>query len=276
MTEEMPEVRFVGYPDGPRKFVPEIGLELDTFTEPAGGKHPALNYHVPLNFRGPFKPEMLANFDAEYDYRVDQYGWALCCAKTQSDTACSRKAMNRYPRCVVHGGRLHPLDKLLTETGELETSEPLTRYQQFIAGQITCDDLDDEELMAFGFRKADGKIFKPKNVPRDMVTAFTAAIFARSLDKLKSSSLEAANTLVSLMSDPSVDANVRLRCATELLDRTLGKAPLVVSLNANAPWETVFESILVTPPNVLDVEEVPQAELTRPSLPPDVKPPEPE
>jgi hypothetical protein len=128
----------------------------------------------------------------------------------------------------------------------------------FLAKQITVEDLDDDELMSFGFRKADGKLFKPKNVPREMVTAFTKAIFDRSLDKLKTSALSAANVLSMLMVDPSVDASVRRQCAESILDRTVGKAPLLVTLSGEKPWEAIFEAISPKPlnGNYLDVEEV--------------------
>lgn len=277
MTEDMPEVRYVGIPDGPKQFVAEFGLEVDTFTQEPGGKQPALSWHVPLNLRGTFRPDQLANYDSDKAYRIDKYGFAMCVAKVKAEgdaepKLCRRKAVNRFPRCVVHGGRLHPLDRLQQDTGEPETEVPLSRYQMFLAKQITVDDLDDEEITCFGFRDARGRIFKPKNIPRELVTQFTRAIFDRSLDKLKTSSLEAARTLETLMLDPSVDASVRVKCAIEILDRTVGKAPLLVTLNAQAPWETIFEAIAAKPLDILDVQEVP--DLETPSLPPDLQLPE--
>lgn len=276
MTTPTPfgEIRFVGSPDGESIFVPSIGLKVGTFVQPPGGNQPALNYHVPLNIRGTFRPGECADFDADHAYRVDKLGFQMCMATTASDELCKRKAVNRTQFCVVHGGRLHPLDRLQQDTGEPETEVPLSRYQMFLVGQITTDDLDDDELLGFGFRTgADGKgkLFKPKNVPREMVTAFTRALFDRSLDKLKTSSLAAANTLASIMVDKSVDANVRLRAATEILDRTVGKAPVLVSLTAEKPWEMVFEAITAAPTEQPYIDgEVVQDQVTRPSLPPDV------
>lgn len=269
---ELGEIRFVGSPDGPSKFVAEIGLNVGTFVEPPGGTKPALNYHVPLNIRGVYRPGECANFDPDGAYRVDKLGFAMCTQYTAAEELCKRKATNRSWLCVTHGGRLHPLDRLQVDTDEPETEVPLSRYQMYLAGQITVEDLDDEEIMAFGFRKADGKIFKPKNIPREMVTAFTRSIFDRSLDKLKSSALQAANTLASIMVDSSVDASVRRLAAESILDRTVGKAPLLVSINANAPWEQVFEAIANRPleQNYIEGEVVPDVSV--PVLPPDVQP----
>ncbi len=258
----LPEVRYVGVPDGPKRFVPEFGLEVDTFTQEPGDGKASLRWHVPLNMRGPFRPEQLANYDPETKYRTNLSGWVVCKKKVVDDKGeryCRRKAMHRTPRCEMHGGRLHPLDKLLVETGEEETEKPMSRYQLFLAKQLTVEDLDDDEILGFGFKTDKGTIFKPKNIPRDMVLAFTRATFDRALDKLKYSALDAAKTLSSLMLDETVEPNVRRQCAESILDRTLGKAPMQVTLRTNAPWETVFEAIAAQPViEAIDAEVIPE------------------
>lgn len=243
-------VQFVGSPDGPKIFVPELGLDVGTFEAEPGGNWPALYYHVPLNSRGPYRPDQLANYDSTHQYRTDAFGFVLCDkVLPDGDNAatrlCRKRSANRYPKCNMHGGRLHPLDKIITDTGqdEPEATEQLSRYQMYLAKQITVDDLDNEELLAFGFRTATGRIFKPKNITREMANGFTRAIFDRSLDKLKGSALDAANTLSSLMLDDSVDASIRLRAACEILDRTIGKAPLQVTINPGSAFDQVFENL---------------------------------
>lgn len=241
-------IKFLGKPTGPEKFIPELGYKVATFEEKPGGKFPALKHHVPLYSRGMFRPEQLANFDEEKEYRVDKLGWLLCYGKTITGSKCKRRAVNRYPRCNYHGGRLHPLDKLEPndvniEDNENNEEEKVTRYKQFLAGQITVEDLDDEEIMCFGFRTASGRIMRPKQVPREMVTAFTRTLYDRSLQELKVNTLEAAKTLASIMIDSSNDASIRLKAAEAILDRTLGKAPQVVSITSTAPWEEIFDEI---------------------------------
>jgi len=238
-------VKFVGYPDGPKVYVPELGVEVGRFTQEPGGKYPALKYHVPIKMRGPFRAEQLANYDENKEYRTDKLGFVLCYAKVASGDTCKRRAVNRHPKCNFHGGRCHPLDKLVDEKAEMAEEDPsaMSRYQQFLAGQLTIQDLDDEEVMNFGFRSATGRIFKPKNITREMVQAFTKVIYERSLDALKANALEAVNTLTGIMMDNAVDANVRVKAATEVLDRTLGKAPQTVQLVGEAPWEQLFEGL---------------------------------
>lgn len=243
-------VRFVGKPDGPMVFVPEIGRDVGTFEEMPGGKTPALRYHIPLKCRGPFRPEDLANFDPEKEYRTDSTGYLLCYESITDGEGnrryCKRKAVNRFPRCNAHGGRLHPLDKVVKdediEQGP-EDPESLSRYQLYLAKQINVDDLDDEEIMNFGFRAKNGQIFKPKNITREMVNAFTKSMYERSLDKLQSYTLEAVKTLATIMMDDQVDAPVRLKASTEILDRTIGKATQTVKITQDAPWELVLEGI---------------------------------
>lgn len=241
-------LQLVGRPDGPAIFVPEIGKDLKTFTQDPGGKFPALNYHVPLKCRGPFRPEDLANYDKDKEYRTDPMGYLLCYESVIDDQGkrlCKRKAVNRFPRCNAHGGRLHPLDKPVDTKAELadDNTEAMSRYQLYLARQINVDDLDDDEIMNFGFRNKDGRIFKPKNISREMVQAFTKALYERSLDTLKANALEAVKTLTTIMMDDQVDANVRIKAATEVLDRTLGKAPQTVHLSADAPWQQVFNGL---------------------------------
>lgn len=239
--------KFVGNPDGPKVFVPELGWEVGTFTKEPGGKHPALRHHVPVNCRGPFRADQLANYDASREYRCDSFGFVLCYETNKDGNLCKRKAVNRSPYCNFHGGRVHPLDKLVDPEADIAAENPgesLSRYQQYLAKQISTEDLDDDEIMNFGFRdEKTGRIFKPRNISRDMVNAFTKAMYDRALTELKSSALEAAKTLATIMNDPAVDAPVRVKAAEAILDRTLGKAPQVVAITGTAPWEEVFEGI---------------------------------
>lgn len=238
-------VATVGKPNGPKIYVPELGCEVATFTDKPEGNVPALRYHVPFDKRGPFRPEQLANYDEEREYRTDYHGYVLCYARTQLGEACKRQAENRFPRCNVHGGRLHPMDRLVKQKKEPEGAQPkpLSRYQQFLAKQITIDDLDDEEILSFGFRKPNGGIFKPRNIPREIINEFTKAIYDRALSEIKVNAVEAAKTLASIMTDTNNDASIRLKAAEAILDRSIGKAPQQLNITAGAPWEEIFESI---------------------------------
>lgn len=232
------EMKTVGVPDGEMRFVPEMGCETTLFTQQAEN---CLQWQVPFEFRGDFRPEELANYDAGKTYRTDIYGRLLCYAKTQTGKRCGRRAINRYPRCEIHGGKLHPLDKL--DKGGLENEGELSRWRQFQKGLITVDDLDDEELSQCGFRTHNGGIFKPKNIPRSVAQEFQKAIFERANEELRSGAVAAAKSLVRLATDSAVEDSVQLKAAQDLLDRAIGKAANVVQISADKPWQEVFDGL---------------------------------
>ena len=235
-------VKFVAYPDGPKQFIPELGCEVGTFTQPVEGKFPALKWHVPLKMRGDFKPEDLADYDPQKTYRTDDYGRVLCYAITLAGERCQKRAVNRFPRCDVHGGRVHPLDKVVREDNS-GNGESLSRYQAFKKGLITVEDLDDEELACCGFRASNGRIYRPRNVPREVAQAFTKAIYERAQAELRSHVVKAAQVTAEIMMNKTIEPDIRLKAASTLLDRNLGKAPQVVSITNQQPWEEIFEGI---------------------------------
>lgn len=246
----MSEIELVGIPDGPVKFVEELGEDVPTFRkEPPRRK--CLMHHVPLHKRGTFRPDQLANYDPTREYRTDPMGYLLCYAKVKDQTTgeerrCKRKAENRFPRCASHGGGLHPWDKVAEKPSQPLTEEQfqaMSRYQQYKAGFITIDDLTDEELALQGFRAKNGKIYQPKKLDRELALAFNRALFDRASQELRNGTVKAATTLVKMVEDPNLDAALRLKAATEILDRNLGKAANVVTVTHQAPWEEMFEAI---------------------------------
>jgi hypothetical protein len=240
-------VKYVGQPTGPSRFVPELGCETATFVEAPGGKKPALAYHIPVSMRGDYRPQELANYDPQKPYRTDVLGKALCESITKSGDICSRRAINRCPHCDVHGGRIHPLDKIIQDTQEATNSQEtqsLSRYRQFLAGQLTVDDLDDEELACCGFRAANGSIFKPRNVPREVAQAFQRAIYERAQSELRSLTVEAAQTMGEIMKNKNVEPDIRLKAALSIIERNLGKTPQVIAVTEAKAYEEVFDGIL--------------------------------
>ena len=257
-------VKFVGYPDGAKTFIKSLGQEVGTFIQPPGGRYPALNYHVPLNKRGPYRPQDLADYDSETSYRTDALGYVLCTGFTKAGEVCSKRAENRSARCRLHGGRIHPLDKLVEDNEKAANNkegESLSRYRLFQAGQLTVDDLDDEELACCGFRASNGRIYRPRNVPREMAQAFTKAIFDRAQQELKKHTVDAAKTVAEIMLNSTIEPDIRLKAANTLLDRGLGKAPQNVTHTFDVTgFEEVFTEIFSGPrdsrPKIIEGEVV--------------------
>lgn len=240
-------VKYVGTPDGPPVFISEFGCEVPTFDVEPGGKRAALMHHVPLNMRGDYRPQELANYDPKFPYRTDTLGKVLCNADKLSGEKCNSRAVNRCGLCVFHGGRLHPLDKLVKDSQEganEQEHQSLSRYKLFLAGQLTVDDLDDEELASCGFRSTNGRIYRPRNVPRELTQAFQKAIYERANRELRSLTVEAAQTMGEIMKNKNVEPDIRLKAALSILERNLGKTPQVVAFAEAKPYEEVFDAIL--------------------------------
>lgn len=240
-------VKFVGFPDGPKTFVKELGQEVGTF--PKMDKK-TLTWHVPLDKRGFYRATDLANYSPENDYRTTPEGYVLCYGITKAGSRCEKKAQNRWPRCEFHGGALHPLDKLVKESEEGSNDEAiresLTRFQEFKAGYITVDDLDDEELATGGFRsKKNGTIYRPKNVPRELANAFQRAIYERANEELRSLTVDAARTIGEIFKNRNNEPDIRLKGAFGVLERTLGKPATNVVVSQDKPFEHVFSDLEV-------------------------------
>jgi hypothetical protein len=124
------------------------------------------------------------------------------------------------------------------------------RYAMFLAGKITVDDLDDEELSRGQLRSLDGSFRgrPPKVVPVELVQAMRREWLNRANAKLREALLEKGiGTLVALADDPNIDAGVRLRAAQTIMERTMGKVPDKVEVVAEDPIEALFRGILNDP-----------------------------
>jgi hypothetical protein len=131
-----------------------------------------------------------------------------------------------------------------------ETFRLQGRYAMFMRGEITVEDLDDEEL-ALGRLKAIDGTFRgrpPKVVPGEMVAAMRREWLSRAEAKLREALMsKGIGVLTELAGNPEIDPGVRLRAAEKIIERTMGKVPDRVQLAAEDPIETLFRNILNDP-----------------------------
>lgn len=287
------DYEFYGEPDGPVAIYPIVG-EVGTFTQqradmrlPKDSGTVWLMHHVPRNCRGKYKLtdkyieqynewlDRLAEGDQGIpqfevgppeqwleeerllaDFRVDQNDWVLCDGHTKSGEPCKRKAVNFAGYCEAHGGKLHPLDKVVDARRAIETprdsaynnpevQERMTRYQKFISGLISVKDLDDEELARGQFRDRKGGFSgnPPKQIPREMHDQFVAELFERADMRLREGLVACVDTMVEVASSPVYEAKDRLKAAQWVFERVRGKAPDVVVHQQDKPWEHVLQGI---------------------------------
>lgn len=234
------DVELVGVADGPSRWVDELGLKLATFThKPKNNK--CLMYHVPLEYRGDYKPKDLDNYDPSFKYRCDAYGKVLCGSVTKAGLSCAKRAKNRSPYCETHGGDLHPFDKIKKEA---RSTDDMSRAEQFRKGLLTLEDLEDDELAACAFRTKDGRLIASKNMPREMMQEFQRALFKRADVEMKKHTVDAVRATAEIMKSTAVEPEVRLKAAQFLIERNLGKTPQVIAFQSAAPWEEVFDDIV--------------------------------
>lgn len=268
----------VGKPDGPMEYIPQMGIEVPTFLDPC--EHMRLPkdsgmswlmYHVPMAYRGYYRLEQLheqyraENSDQLSRVRTTNEGFVLCDATTNQGTGCRRRAVNYSGWCQAHGGKLHPLDKVVDprRTGMLRdqlgigaepgpgnvTSEAtlarMTRWQKLLSGVIKVEDLDDEELARGMCRDANGSFTgsPPRMVPKDMHDRMVRELFQRADQTLREGLLDAAGSIVEIARGSAYEPADRIKAATWLWERLRGKVADVVVHTQDKPWEMVLSNI---------------------------------
>lgn len=136
------------------------------------------------------------------------------------------------------------------------------RYAEFLAGKITIEDLDDEEL-AQGRLKASDGTFRgrpPAVIPTEIVQAMKREWLSRAHSRLQEALLQKGiGTLVELAAT-AADEGVRLRAAQAIIERTMGKVPDKIEVAAEDPVETLFRRILNDPFGLAPAPHEPTAE----------------
>lgn len=243
--------RTVGMPDGDAEWHAEFGCRVGTFTQ----RHaelddvrlqsvPCLMFHVPRHLRGAYRPDELANFDPDADYRVDPGGMRLCESSTRPRQSahepkeCKRKATNRQPYCEAHGARLHPLDKT---DANLKYKDPatMTRLELLEAGYIDADDLSDEELR-------NGVAHRGRHIrlSKEVYQKITQRHFQRAQELLSEGLLPAIQALNHIAQGSAYEPGDRIKAATYIVERVMGKTPdVLITKEIKEPWQELVAGV---------------------------------
>lgn len=243
-----------GKPDGPYKFIEELGAEVPTYVNPrldllekSKRGFPRLTHHVPPSCRGPYKPEWMApKHFSQYGhgYRTDHEGYALCHAeiKQKSDGTthfkprkCERRAVNRCPFCQNHGGALHPADRkpfaetkaMILKAAQINP-EKLSRPQKFMAGVMELAALSDEEVTGGYVLDEDGRRWSGDSLTEKFRHDLISEMVRRSQRTIQQRLPDVLNVMYDIaMSDYAEPAD-RIKAAQWYAERTIGKTPDVV------------------------------------------------
>ncbi len=102
-----------------------------------------------------------------------------------------------------------------------------SRYEAFLTGELTVEDLDDEELRRGQLRDRDGGFKgRPTNVvPRSFHKAIADEIINRTNGRLGRYVGLAVEVLVEIAENKRAPAVARYQAATYLMERVVGKIP---------------------------------------------------
>lgn len=249
--------KFVGEPDGPIISIPEFGCDTRAFLERREDletnyyrDRACLMYHVPMQFRGVYRPAQLANFDRTKEYDLTFEGYCRCqgSVKTADDPAkladpqCLRKAMNMSGFCPAHGGKIHPLDQRVQGIIDPAT---MSRAELLSHGFIDVDDLEDEELLRGMCRKPDGTFNgSNKPIPKAMYDKLVSRLFERANEKMRETLIDAVDALGVIIKGDAFEASDRIRASDIIITRVLGKPRETIDLNVGIkPYEQILGGI---------------------------------
>jgi len=119
------------------------------------------------------------------------------------------------------------------------------RVDDFIAGRITVEELDDEELARGYPRSANGRFaVPPKVVPRALHTRMIRELFKRADVMLKKSLVDCVETLTEIATNPEAEHKDRIKASIFVLERVMGKTPEVVHVGVEEkPYQSILNKI---------------------------------
>lgn len=131
------------------------------------------------------------------------------------------------------------------------------RAARFLRGEISIDDLDDEELARGQFRDRDGRFrgHPSSIIPRQFHTEMVRRLLERGTEKFREDFFAMIDVVIAIAKDEDVDAGVRLKAADMAITRLAGKPVDRVEMSvAIKPWEQTLVGIIRSAPQ--DVGEM--------------------
>ncbi len=135
-----------------------------------------------------------------------------------------------------------PPDRTLKRSKTRRAVPMSDRYRRLLEGEMTVDDLDDEEILRGMLRDKNGS-FKgspPRVVPHTMHAALRSAMETRAQRRLAAAMPEVLDELVKVATGKRFGAGEsQVKAAALIMDRVFGKVPDKVdtTLTVTAKWE---------------------------------------
>lgn len=143
-------------------------------------------------------------------------------------------------------GTKHELDP---DTGAVRTKKRglvaiPPRVQQLLDGEISVEELDDEEL-ARGYPRAVDGTFRgaPSVVPRSIHDRMVRELFTRASRHLKENLTDAVKNMTEIANNKDLDPKVRLQASQWIVERIMGKSPDVQITVEEKRYEKLLDRI---------------------------------
>lgn len=126
------------------------------------------------------------------------------------------------------------MQKKAREEGRPKASD---RWAMLLDGTLTVADLDDEELERMKVRGADGGFAgQRKGMPSHIAQQMRAESIKRANDMFRVAAPAAVKRLLEIASDPDTKDSDAVRALQMVLERSLGKVPDTVRVEAADAW----------------------------------------
>lgn len=130
-------------------------------------------------------------------------------------------------------------------------------WANFKAGKIPWSELDDEELGRAQLRNKNG-VFQggmPSMVPRELMGDVKRRLLERYNENIQARLLELQSVFLNIAADDTASAADRMKAATYMTERIIGKIPDKVEVTAEVkPWEGMVGGILEEAADVSELE----------------------
>jgi hypothetical protein len=133
--------------------------------------------------------------------------------------------------------------------------------EALLRGELDPSAWTDEELVRGQRRDKNGRWTgrPPTVVPAVVHQELTRRRMSQAFELLRDNVLRASEVLIEIATDPDAEAAVRVKAASIILDRVLGKAPERVELSVEPPWAAALRGALVS---VESIEPSPAIDIT--------------
>lgn len=123
--------------------------------------------------------------------------------------------------------------------------ESKTRYTMLLEGELTVQDLDDDELARKQCRNREGNfIGRPPELSRKMYSLFQSELLRRGEGEFSKFGKRAIGVVAELAFSKYTDEAVRLRAANILIERVYGKVPEVIRAIVANKWDETVEEVI--------------------------------